>query len=239
MRAMILAAGRGERLQPLTDTTPKPMLPVGGRPLVEHQIGWLKAAGITHIVINLHHLGEQIEAHLGDGRRFGVHIRYSREAERLETGGGIVKALPLLGKKPFLILNGDIFTSYPFPRIGPLPDWADIHMVVTPRPAHRQQGDFDLDGRRVRARGDGYVYCGIALLRPEVFAGDRPVPFSLLERFLRAMEAGRLSAEVWEGLWIDIGSPDQLRRANRAAGPEAGARGKNDGQTPDSSGSGT
>ena len=214
MKAMILAAGRGERLRPLTDHTPKPMIEVQGRPLLEHQIGWLARAGITELVINLHHLGEKIERHFGDGSAFGVHIRYSHETELLETGGGIVNALPLLGADPFMILNGDIFTDFPFERLTPIPDWADIHLVVTPRPDFRDRGDFEVDARRVTARGDGYVYCGIAILRPEIFARDRAVPFSLRDRFFDAIDRGTLSAQIWDGYWIDIGSEAQLERVN-------------------------
>lgn len=212
--AMILAAGRGERLRPLTDRTPKPMVSVRGRPLLAHQIDWLNRAGITELVINLHHLGDQIEQHFGDGSAFGVNIRYSREATLLETGGGIVNALPLLGDEPFLILNGDIFTDFPFSSLEALPEWADIHLVVTPKPDFRAQGDFEYADGRITARGDSYVYCGIAILRPEIFAADKAEPFSLRERFFNATEAGSLSAQVWEGNWIDIGSQAQLDAVN-------------------------
>ncbi len=214
MKAMILAAGRGERLRPLTDHTPKPMVAVHGRPLLAHQIEWLGAAGIHDLVINLHHLGEQIEAHFADGAAFGARIRYSREPELLETGGGIVNALPLLGPDPFLILNGDIFTDFPFTQLAPLPEWADIHLVVTERPAFRDQGDFEVSNSRVTARGESYVYCGICILRPRLFAGDRAEPFSLRDRFFRAIETGTISAQVWNGYWIDIGNQAQLDEVN-------------------------
>ncbi len=214
MKAMILAAGRGERLRPLTDHTPKPMIEVQGRPLLEHQIQWLADAGITELVINLHHLGEQIEQHFGDGSTRGVRIRYSHEQKLLETGGGIVNALPLLGGEPFLILNGDIFTDFPFDHLAPLPAWADIHLVVTPRPAFRDQGDFEVADGRVTARGNGFVYCGIAILRPRIFDGDRAAPFSLRDRFFEAIGNGRLSAQIWNGDWIDIGNQAQLDSVN-------------------------
>ncbi len=213
-KAMILAAGRGERLRPLTDHTPKPMVEVQGRPLLAHQIEWLCRAGIDELVINLHHLGEQIEAHFGDGKAFAVNISYSREDTLLETGGGIVNALPLLGTEPFLILNGDIFTDFPFVSLEPLPDWADIHLVVTPKPDFRERGDFQFADGRITARGDDYVYCGIAIVRPEIFAADRAEPFSLRDRFFSAIDAGRLSAQVWEGYWVDIGSQAQLDAVN-------------------------
>jgi len=211
---MILAAGRGERLRPLTDTTPKPMLMVRGRPLLEHQIDWLKAAGIRELVINLHHLGEQIEAHLGDGARFGVQIRYSRETELLDTGGGIVNARPQLGSEPFLLLNGDIFTDFPLTDLALLPDWADIHLVVTPRPAFRDTGDFEVSEGRITRRGDTYVYCGIALLRPQLLDGFAPVPFSLRERYFDSVRTGRASAQIWRGAWTDIGNREQLDALN-------------------------
>lgn len=212
---MILAAGRGERLRPLTDHTPKPMVPVHGRPLLAHQIEWLRAAGIRDLVINLHHLGEQIEAHFGNGDTFGATISYSRETELLETGGGIVNALPLLGQDPFLVLNGDIFTDFPFTELSPLPDWADIHLVVTPTPAFREHGDFEFADGRITARGEGYVYCGISVLRPGLFSGDRAEPFSLRDHFFRAIEAGTISAQIWDGYWIDIGNQMQLDEVNQ------------------------
>ena len=213
-KAMILAAGRGERLRPLTDHTPKPMVEVRGEPLLAHQITWLKRAGIRELVINLHHLGEQIEAHFGSGSEHGVNIRYSREQTLLETGGGIVNALPLLGDAPFLILNGDIFTDFPFASLQALPDWADIHLVITPTPAYREAGDFEFANGRITARGQSYVYCGIAVLRPELFASDRAEPFSLRDRFFAAIDSGRISAQVWDGYWIDIGSQAQLDAVN-------------------------
>ena len=214
MKAMILAAGRGERLKPLTDTVPKPMLRIHGRPLLEWQIAWLEAAGIRNLVINLHHLGGQIEAYFGDGAAFGVDIRYSHEEALLETGGGITRALPLLGSSPFLVLNGDIFTDFPFSNLAPLPDWADIHLVVTPKPDFRAAGDFEVEGQRIVSRGDRYVYCGIAVLRPELFDAGRDEPFSLREHFFAAIDQGRISAQIWEGYWIDIGNQAQLAAIN-------------------------
>ncbi|MFU8818069.1 MAG: nucleotidyltransferase family protein, partial [Pseudomonadales bacterium] len=142
---MILAAGRGERLRPLTDRMPKPMVPVAGRPLLAHQLRWLAKAGLREVVINLHHLGEQIIDTFGDGGDYGLRIRYSPESHLLETGGGIVNALPLLGDDPFLILNGDIFTDFPLTDlpIG-LDHGVQGHLVVTPRPAFRDRGDFEV-----------------------------------------------------------------------------------------------
>ncbi|MEZ5552670.1 MAG: nucleotidyltransferase family protein [Pseudomonadales bacterium] len=214
MKAMILAAGRGERLRPLTDQTPKPMLRVHGRPLLEHQIEWLKAAGITDLVINLHHLGAQIENYFGDGERFGVRIRYSHESELLDTGGGILNALPLLGSEPFLVMNGDIFTDFPLTDLKPLPEWADIHLVLTPRPAFRESGDFEFAAGRILSRGNSFVYCCIAILRPRLFDGFARAPFSLRERFFECVARRRASAQIWTGAWTDIGNREQLDALN-------------------------
>lgn len=220
MKAMILAAGRGERLRPLTDHTPKPLLAVRGRPLLEHQIGWLRAAGITEVVINLHHLGGQIEARFGTGEALGVHIRYSREAKLLETGGGIVNALPLLGDEPFLVINGDIFTAFPLTALAPLPSWADIHLLLTPKPPFRDQGDFECREGRITARGDDYVYCGIAVLRPALFAGRAVAPYSLREDFFAAIGRGAVSAQIWHGQWTDIGNRAELDAINAPGEPD-------------------
>lgn len=211
MRAMILAAGRGERLRPLTDTLPKPLAPVGGTPLLVWQLGWLKSAGIERAVINLHHLGEQIEALIGDGSRFGMQVEYSRETTLLETGGGIVNALPLLGSEPFLLMNGDIYTDFPLTRLmRPLTGGDDVHLLLTPRPIHREHGDFDVMDERVTRRGDGFVYCGIAVLHPRLFAGCAARPFSLRDLLFDAVARGRAAGTVWQGFWSDIGSAEQL-----------------------------
>lgn len=214
--AMLLAAGRGERLRPLTDHTPKPLLEVRGRPLLAHQLSWLAAAGITDVVINLHHLGEQIEAFCGTGAAFGLNVRYSREAQLLETGGGIRKALPLLGEKPFLLLNGDIFTTFPLTSLIDLPDWADVHLLLTPKPSFRETGDFEMSGGRVTARGDAFVYCGIAILRPDLFRDVHPGVFSLRDLYFETVAAGRASAQVCTDYWIDIGAAAQLDAVNSA-----------------------
>jgi MurNAc alpha-1-phosphate uridylyltransferase len=213
---MLLAAGRGERLRPLTDHRPKPLIEVRGRPLLDWQLGWLQAAGIEDVVINLHHLGEQIAAHCGSGERYGLRIHYSREAERLETGGGIKQALGQLGGEPFLVLNGDIFTTFPLAALLDLPEWADVHLLLTPKPAYREAGDFTFAHGRVTARGDDFVYCGIAILRPSIFEHTPEGAFSLRDLFFDAMAAGRLSGQVWPGFWIDIGSQAQLDAANAA-----------------------
>jgi MurNAc alpha-1-phosphate uridylyltransferase len=211
MKAMILAAGRGERLRPLTDRLPKPLAPVAGEPLLAHQLRWLARAGFRDVVINLHHLGAQIEAAFGDGAAFGVRIAYSRETERLETGGGIMNALPLLGSAPFLVLNGDIFTEFPLDAMPAAPPrGSDLHLLLTPRPARRATGDFEYAAGHVTARGDTYVYPGISVLRPELFVGRTPGPFSLRDVMFEELARGRLTAQLWDGFWIDIGTQDDL-----------------------------
>jgi len=212
---MILAAGRGERLRPLTDRLPKPLALVAGKPLILHQLRWLRATGITEVVINLHHLGDQIEALLGDGSGFGVHVRYSREQALLDTGGGIVNALPLLDGGCFAVLNGDIYTDFPLSRLPTrLPNAVDVHLVLTPRPPFRDRGDFDYAEGQVRGRGTSHVYCGICVLRADLFAGRDVRPYSLREDFFAALAAGRLSAQTWEGYWTDIGTLEQLSELN-------------------------
>ena len=212
MKAMILAAGRGERMRPLTDTTPKPLLRVGGRCLIEYHLSALVRAGIQEVIINLGHLGEKIEAFLGDGHRFGLTIRYSREAkEILDTGGGIHHALPLLGSAPFVVVNGDVFTDYPFDRLPAQPAGL-AHVVLVANPPHHPQGDFALMGGEVRVEGTPrFTFSGIGLYRPELFADCVAGVFPLAPLLRRAMAAGRVSAEFYEGIWRDVGTPERLR----------------------------
>lgn len=213
---MILAAGRGERLRPLTDHTPKPLVAIAGTPLIVHQLRWLAAAGITDIVINLHHLGDAIAAALGDGAQFGVRIHYSRETTLLETGGGIVRALPSLGAGPFVILNGDVWTDYPFARLPTTLATDLAHLVLTPTPANRSDGDFGYDAGRVQRGADRpYVYCGISVLSPRLFDDAPTGAFSLRNLLFDAIAAGRVGGELWTGRWIDIGTPDQLEAVRR------------------------
>lgn len=211
-KAMILAAGRGARLKPLTDSLPKPLVTIAGKPLIEHQLAWLAAVGVDEVVINLHHLGELIVETLGDGSRFGLRIVYSPETQALETGGGIVNALPLLGSDPFLLINGDIFTDFPLPLLpNHLPPNAAMHVVLTPTPAFRDRGDFDFDGQWVTARGKKYVYCCIAIIDPVVFSGESRRTFSLRDTMFTLIDEGRLSGQEWSGYWTDIGTLDQLK----------------------------
>ncbi|MEZ5560722.1 MAG: nucleotidyltransferase family protein [Pseudomonadales bacterium] len=220
MRAMILAAGRGERLRPLTDRMPKPLVEVAGRPLIEHQLSWLRRAGVDTVVINLHHLAAQIVAALGDGSRFGLQIIYSHEAELLETGGGIVKALPALGDAPFVLINGDIYTDFDLADLPAEPaPGCDAHLLLTPKPGFRAEGDFEAAAGRVTGRGDAYVYCGIAVLRPRLLAGRSECRFSLRDALFAAVERHAVSAQIWRGLWTDIGTLEQLQALRAQAGP--------------------
>ena len=212
MKAMILAAGKGERLRPLTLHTPKPLVRVGGVPLIEYLLRALAAAGFTDIVINHAWLGQQIEDHLGDGSRFGVSISYSPEGEPLETGGGIFKALALLGDGPFAVVNGDIWTDYDFAALRqPLAGLA--HLVLVGNPAHHTSGDFSLDHGRVQdgvPGADTLTYSGIAVLDPGLFQGCTAGAFKLAPLLRKAMAAGQVTGEQLQGHWVDVGTHERL-----------------------------
>ena len=208
MKAMILAAGKGERLRPLTLHTPKPLVRAGGTPLIEFHVRALAAAGFSELVINHAWLGQQIEDYLGDGSRFGLRIAYSAEGEPLETGGGIFKALPLLGDEPFLVVNGDIWTDYDFAALRhPLQGLA--HLVLVDNPAHHLGGDFRLRDGRVADAADGetsFTYSGMAVLHPRLFAGCQAGAFKLAPLLRAAMADGQVSGEYFAGRWIDVGT---------------------------------
>ena len=213
---MILAAGRGERMRPLTDHTPKPLLSVGGKPLIFWHLERLAAAGFREVVINHAHLGAQIEAALGDGAQWGVSIRYSPEPEgALETAGGIANALPLLGDVPFLVVNGDIFCDWNPVRFD-LPPNTLAHLVMVPNPGHHPDGDFVLNGSKVgdgdTATGDQKLtFSGIGLYRPQLFSKIvRGTPAKLAPLLRGAMKTGQVSGERHDGLWIDVGTPQRL-----------------------------
>lgn len=212
MKAMILAAGKGERLRPLTLHTPKPLVRAAGVPLIEYHVRALAAAGFTELVINHAWLGQQIEDYLGDGARFGVRIAYSAEGEPLETGGGIFQALPLLGDQPFVLVNGDIFTDYPFAQLRrPLSGLA--HLVLVANPAHHASGDFCLQDGQVsdaQAGSGNLTYSGLAVLSPALFADCQPGAFKLAPLLRQAMAAGQVSGEQFAGCWVDVGTHERL-----------------------------
>ena len=216
MMAMILAAGRGERMRPLTESTPKALLEVAGRSLLEHRLEALKNAGIDNVVINMGWHGEQIAERIGSGAAWGLTVSYSPEGDNiLETGGGIHRALPLLGSDPFLVVNADVFTDMPMP--GELADDAIGHLVMVPTPEHKATGDFDLvEGRIAVAENPSLTFSGVAVYRPEFFADCEPGRFPLAPMLTEAARAGRLTGSVYEGLWVDVGTPERLDALNRS-----------------------
>jgi len=224
MNAIVLAAGRGERLRPLTDDIPKPILEIGSRALIEYHLEALAAAGIRRVVINLSWLPRKIIGRLGDGSRYGVQLIYSYEGvEPLETAGGVENALHLLGNDPFWIVNGDVFTDFEFQPLA-LDSDSLAHLLVAANPAHNCAGDFDLcDGRisyvQPGENGDAilpFTYCGIGLYRPELFMG-RSVKRAPLGPLLRRLAvAGRLQGTLHNGVWDDIGTEERLERRRRS-----------------------
>ena len=219
MKAMILAAGFGERMRPLTDHTPKPLLKVGGVALIEHHIRRLATAGFHELVINVSHLGQQIIDFCGDGDRWSVQIRFSPEDEPLETAGGIIKALPLLGNEPFLVVNGDVWTDYPFEQLlsRDLPEVGGAHLVLVDNPPQHPLGDFRLEGDRVQQLPEGesgFTFSGIGLYTPAFFDGV-PAGKSPLRPLLdRCISANKLTGEHYTGQWRDIGTPERLEALN-------------------------
>lgn len=214
--AMILAAGRGQRMRPLTDHVPKPLLPLAGKPIIVHLIERLRAAGFRELVVNHAHLGSRLVAALGDGARYGVRIVYSDEGETgLETGGGIFRALPLLQSDPFVVVNGDIWTDYPFERLPRTLDGL-AYLVLVDNPAHHPRGDFALEGRRVREEGKMFLtFSGIGVYARALFAGCRPGRFPLAPLLRAAMRAGQVGGEHYRGRWYDLGTPQRLAALER------------------------
>jgi MurNAc alpha-1-phosphate uridylyltransferase len=211
MKAMLLAAGRGERMRPLTDSVPKPLLRVGGRALIAWHLAALARAGIREVVINLSWLGEQLRAALGDGSDFGVRISWSEEGPvPLETGGGISYALPQLGPGPFLVVNSDIWTDIDFGRLTLEPE-AHAHLVLVANPPHHPRGDFGLDrGFIVNRDSDRFTYSGVGVYRPEFFAGCMPGRFPLLPVLNRAIAARLVRGQLHRGEWCDVGTAERL-----------------------------
>ena len=218
MKAFILAAGRGERMRPLTDHKPKPLLEAGGKPLIVWHLERLAAAGFRDIVINHAHLGQQIETALGDGARWGLSIRYSPEPPgALETAGGIASALPLLGKETFLVVNGDVYCDWDFRQAAQLAD-RQAHLIMVANPAHHSGGDFSLDGERVIHAQDEQTltYAGIGVFSPDFFADVAAGCVMKLRPLLdAAIAAGRLTGERYDGRWVDVGTPQRLAELDR------------------------
>jgi MurNAc alpha-1-phosphate uridylyltransferase len=228
MKAMVLAAGMGKRMLPLTEKTPKPLLEVAGHPLIEWQVAALARAGVTELVVNLHHLGEAISSRLGEGAQWGIQIHYSPETELLETAGGIRQALPLLGDAPFILCNGDVWTDFDYRQlmVETLPEGQLAHLVMVPNAEHHPQGDFWLsqDGQLSASAELGdkvvewlgkYTYAGIALLSPALFRDLPPGPQPLAPLLIAAMSAGKVSGQLFQGEWVDVGTPERLAQLNR------------------------
>ena len=225
MKAMILAAGRGERLRPLTDEMPKPLISVAGKPLIERHIETLVAAGFTELVINHAWLGEKIEAALGDGTRFGATISYSPEGDQgLETGGGIFHALSLLsggnGDDPFLVINGDVVTDFDFHKLRTTQHIQTdnlAHLVLVQNPVFHPEGDFSLEGGMVKSTGNSqYTFSGIGVYHSRLFADCQNGVFPLAPLLRRAMDMGQVSGELYNGLWVDVGTRERLLEAEQA-----------------------
>lgn len=211
---MILAAGRGERLQPLTKRIPKPLIEIAGKPLIEHHLGKLKSRGYEEVVINLCHLGDMIQERLEDGQRFGVHIEYSHEGdEPLETAGGIIQALPLLGDDPFLVINCDIWCDHPL-SFAELPHDKQAHLVLVDNPSHNLTGDFAYEhGRILNVGKNSLTFSGIGIYDPGLFKGYPTDKLALAPILSAAVDNGLVSAEHFTGKWFDIGTPARLEQA--------------------------
>ncbi len=218
MKAMILAAGRGKRMGSLTDNCPKPLLKVGDNTLIEWQIIRLKNNGFTDIVINVGYLGQQIIDYLGNGYRYGVNITYSVEPQTgLETGGGVLNALPLLGDKPFLLTNADVFCDYPYRCLAETnlvgQQLGLLHLVLVPNPDFKEKGDFSITDNRLR-QGCDYTFAGISVISPQLFNGCQAGFFPIAPLFHQAITDNQATAEIFGGLWHDVGTPERLSKLN-------------------------
>ncbi len=231
MRALLLAAGRGERMRPLTDAVPKPLLKVAGRALIEWQIDALVRAGVCDIVINTAHLGRLIEDALADGSQRGAKLRYSREGEQaqdaLETLGGIVKALPLLGDEPFIVASGDIITDFDYSDLaGPAREISsgrlDAHFVLVPNPPYHRQGDLGIadstGGLRATRTAPRFTYGNIAVLSPRIFGGLEAVRSRMFPWLFATVDQGRAGAQLFEGRWFNVGTPRELHALDKMLG---------------------
>lgn len=217
MRAMILAAGKGERMRPLTDQIPKPLLEVAGKPLISWHLEKLAKANFKEVIINHAYLGEMIESYLGDGSKWGIKISYSREGFPLETAGGIKKALPLIGDKPFLVINADIFTDFDYAALKNrnLNEFKG-HLIMVKNPKHHSEGDFVLKDSQIELEGEGKLtFSGIAIYKPEVFKEINMESANKLAPILKKLINARgVSGEVHHGIWFDIGTPERLKEIN-------------------------
>jgi MurNAc alpha-1-phosphate uridylyltransferase len=227
--AIILAAGRGERMRPLTDTLPKPLLRAGGLPLIEWQIRRLVKGGFTDLVVNHSHLGHLIERDVGNGSRFGVRIRYSHEPRALETAGGVERALPLLGDGAFAVVSGDIYTAYDYAALVPRIAQVDAdarktaaHFVLVDNPPYHPRGDMGLEEGRVTRAGPLLTYANISIYHPSLFDGlEHDVPLKLFPWAYRFVEEGRVTGEHYRGPWDNVGTPEQLAALDRALSEQA------------------
>lgn len=211
---MLLAAGRGQRMRELTDNTPKPLLEVAGKPLIEHHIEALSACGIKEFVINLHYLGEQIQAYLGDGSQWNVAIQYSQETTLLGMGGGVKQALPLLGDKPFIVMSNDIWTDYPLELLLQHKN-AKAHLVLVDNPAFHLTGDYSLAGKQViNKTALSYNYAGIGVFSPEIFQSQDAGAFGIMPVLAPLIEQCEVTGEHYQGLWLNLNTPEDLALAN-------------------------
>ncbi len=215
---MLLAAGRGERMGELTLKTPKPLLPVHGKPLLWHHLNRLSHAGFKEVVINTSYLGEQIQNYVGDGARWNLQVKCTCEPERLETAGGILNALPLLGKQPFLVINGDVWTDYPIEQIPrSIPGLA--HLILVDNPLHHPEGDFAFSGNEGVTTGkvlpegkNKLTFSGLSVLSPDLFNTCKPGPQPLAPLLRSAMNKSLVTGEHYQGVWIDVGTPERLQQ---------------------------
>ena len=222
-RAILLSAGRGERMRPLSDTVPKALIPIKNKPLIVHHLEKLAAAGITDVVINVSHLADKIREALGDGKKFNLNIMYSYEAEMLETGGGILKALPLLGDEPFLVISSDIYTDFDYEallmdsrgeaRLARLKNKAILaYLILVPNPDYHPEGDFSLDSNGFLTNKPQYTYSNIGLYHPDFFIGCTPGRFPLGPLIRKAIDQGRVIGDLYRGLWYNAGTMEELKK---------------------------
>lgn len=216
MKAMILAAGRGERLRPLTDVTPKPLIEVAGKSLIEYHLENLAASGFKEVIINTAWLAEKIHLALGDGSDYGVTIHYSDETSALETAGGIINALPLLGDEPFLVVNGDIWCGFDFSALEELQPSTQAHLLLVNNPEHNQHGDFSLQQGMIRNTGNAMkTYSGIGIYRAEFFKGQTSGALPLAPIIRSKSENNLVSGQFYQGLWTDVGTQERLQQLEK------------------------